>query len=312
MNFAKVCNLWCGHCFYPEVSRRAEQAVGPKDTRFLPRDTMIAVADEMAKWTERSVLRIAADGEPLINPHAVDMVKYAKARGLTVSLTTNGILLTEPVARRLLAAGIDAIDVSVDAASPETYAKVRPSRGGVNFYSVVERNVVELIRQRDATDGPGRTRVIVNMIDQPATHGEVPAFIERWKGYGADVVLIRPFHSTAGQTLQAGVSVAVRGVRRFPCRFPFTRLNIGFDRGGHPVVYYCSHDWLEKTIVGTLGRDGGLRDIWHGSKMREIRRRHVENDYPADSLCGPCPDWYLGWGRSIHGLVAELKGAAGA
>ena len=91
----------------------------------------------------------------------------------------------------MLATGIDVIDVSIDAATPETYAQVRPGRNGFNFYRVVERNVRALIAARDAADPPGRTRVMVNLIDQPLAHADVAQFTRQWSDWGADAVLIR-------------------------------------------------------------------------------------------------------------------------
>lgn len=312
INFAKVCNLWCHHCLYQEVTL-AREAIGPehKEVLYLPPDTMRAVADEVVTWPSRPVIRIAADGEPLIHPQALTMIRHIKSHGLTLSITTNGILLTERMIRDLLDSQIDVVDISIDAATADTFARVRPSRGSVNFYPIVERNVRALIAARN--ERGAATKVMVNLIDQPNAHQDVRPFIDQWSTWGADAVLIRPFHSTSAQTIQPGViTLQHRNTpARFACKFPFTRTNIGFDHDGAPIVYYCSHDWTDKTIVGVLGRDGSLRDIWHGSAMEEIRRRHRENDYPAGSFCATCPDWYLGWGKSHSGLVEELK-ATGA
>jgi organic radical activating enzyme len=120
-----------------------------KEELFLPPATMEAVADELATWSTPAVIRIAADGEPLIHPQALPMIRHIKTRGLTVSITTNGILLTERLIRDLLDSRIDVIDISIDAATADTFAKVRPSRGTVNFYPVVERNVLALIAARN-------------------------------------------------------------------------------------------------------------------------------------------------------------------
>lgn len=313
LNFSKACNLWCNHCYYPDYTLEREKKYGEDHatwpSQFLPPKTMEMVADEMSGWQARSVMRIAADGEPLLHPHAVEMVAYAKGKGVTVALTTNGIALTEKYSTRLLETGIDVIDVSIDAATPETYGKVRGGRRGANFYFSLERNVRGLIGMRDAAAPRYRTQIMVNMIDQPLAHDEVDEFIRKWKELGADAVLVRPFHTTSNNTLQLGAATTVEGIKRFPCKFPFSRLQVGFDGKGAPLVTYCSHDWwASKTLVGVLGRDGTLRDIWHGSQMYEIRRRHLMNDYGPNSFCGPCPDWCVGWGgKTHHGIVSELQ-----
>jgi molybdenum cofactor biosynthesis enzyme MoaA len=304
MNFAKVCNLWCLHCFYPDMATKRERTKS-REIVFLPPETFRRVADELAAWTNGVVLRIASDGEPLLHPEAFEMIAYAKSRGVATSLTTNGIPLSPENIAKLLDAGIDVIDISIDAATAESYAAVRPSRSGKNFYEQVEANVQNLIACRNRREG-SPTKVMVNLIHQPRVRSEVDLFIGKWSAKGADAVLIRPFHTTSTLTVREGTATHAEGIRRFPCKYPFTRLNVGFDPEGHPVVYYCSHDWEEKTVVGVLGVDGNLKTIWQGPRMEEIRRRHRENRYPPDSFCAPCPDWYLGWGKGHHQLVKSL------
>ncbi len=307
MNFAKVCNLWCTHCFYPQMATKREQSANKNNEKYLPVDTFQKVVDEIASWENSVVLRIASDGEPLIHPQCINMVSYAKKNNVIVALTTNGILLSPKTIANLLETQIDVIDISIDAATSTSYGKVRQSRSFFNFYEKVEKNVRNLIELKNKFAPQSKTKIMVNMIDQPMVHEEISLFQKKWSEWGVDAVLIRPFHSTSNLTMQEGIVTTVSGVDRFPCKYPFTRLNVGFDNEGHPIVYYCSHDWEEKTIVGVLGIDGNLQTIWQGTKMNEIRRRHLENDYPSNSFCGSCPDWYLGWGKSHHQLVQTIR-----
>lgn len=64
-------------------------------------------------------------GEPLFHPAIVEMVAQVKALGTQVELITNGTLLSEEMSRRLIAAGLDTLWVSIDGATPESYADVR-------------------------------------------------------------------------------------------------------------------------------------------------------------------------------------------
>jgi len=64
-------------------------------------------------------------GEPLSHPSIVDMVARVKALDATVELITNGTLLTREMSRRLIEAGLDMLWVSLDGATPESYADVR-------------------------------------------------------------------------------------------------------------------------------------------------------------------------------------------
>jgi MoaA/NifB/PqqE/SkfB family radical SAM enzyme len=71
-------------------------------------------------------LRYTGCGEPLLHPRLFEMLEVAvQGAGCQVSLTTNGTLLGEQAVERLLATGVDAVDISLDAFTPETYAKIR-------------------------------------------------------------------------------------------------------------------------------------------------------------------------------------------
>ena len=62
-------------------------------------------------------------GEPLLYPHIVDVVRHCKEIGFTVSLSTNGFLLSADLARGLDDAGLDTLQISVDRMRPAASTK---------------------------------------------------------------------------------------------------------------------------------------------------------------------------------------------
>ena len=64
-------------------------------------------------------------GEPLFHPNIVAMVRRAKELGARVELITNGTLLTRELSKELVKTAIDVIWVSLDGATPESYADIR-------------------------------------------------------------------------------------------------------------------------------------------------------------------------------------------
>lgn len=58
-------------------------------------------------------------GEPLLYLHIFSCIKLAKQNGIETSLVTNGILLTKENAKKLKNAGLDRIQISLDAGNPE-------------------------------------------------------------------------------------------------------------------------------------------------------------------------------------------------
>jgi MoaA/NifB/PqqE/SkfB family radical SAM enzyme len=115
-------------------------------------------------------------GEPLAHPNIVEMVRQAKALGSPVELITNGTLLTEEMSRRLIAAGLDMLWVSLDGATPESYADVRlgdalpevlanlrifrKARRGSDRYRALPRiGIIFVVMKRNVADLPAVLRI---------------------------------------------------------------------------------------------------------------------------------------------------------
>lgn len=65
-------------------------------------------------------------GEPLVHTRTIEWIARVKALGVPkVEMITNATLLDEKRARELINAGLDLLWVSIDGASPESYADVR-------------------------------------------------------------------------------------------------------------------------------------------------------------------------------------------
>lgn len=68
-------------------------------------------------------------GEPLIRKDIVELVRRGSRKGLYISITTNGYLLTKELTRDLKKAGISCINVSLDSVSEEEHDRLRKLPG---------------------------------------------------------------------------------------------------------------------------------------------------------------------------------------
>jgi MoaA/NifB/PqqE/SkfB family radical SAM enzyme len=80
------------------------------------------VDDLYAMGTRR--IDLIGRGEPLSNRHALDMIRYAKARDVQLMIVTNGSRLSEKIAKALVEARVDRVNVSLNAGTPETYPHI--------------------------------------------------------------------------------------------------------------------------------------------------------------------------------------------
>ena len=62
-------------------------------------------------------------GEPLMHPELDKIVTYARKRGMVVGVLTNGYLLTEQRIKRLNAAGLEYLQISIDNVNPDEVSK---------------------------------------------------------------------------------------------------------------------------------------------------------------------------------------------
>lgn len=287
-----VCNARCPFCPQSAIARQADFK-----PMHLDWDIYVKTIDEVARH-EVDLIRFTGDGEPLLHPRIAEMIARAVLAGVgKVNLTTNGSLLRGERMERLLATPPHILDVSLDAASPETYAKYR---AGLDFDTTL-KNVLDFLGRRD----PARTKVIVSMILHPGLEDEARRFESFWLGK-ADHVAIRRLHSNLGAV---DVPQGPLPERRWPCVHLWQRLVVDFR--GH--IRFCPVDWADRSFVGEAAAMS-LKDAWHGKLLGQLRQAHGSGAYANCGVCEKCMDWANTpwdetWVRMVERVMAG--GAAG-
>lgn len=300
VDITEVCNLACIHCPHPEFKQTKLYA-----KRYLSPELNKKMVDEVRDDSngECQYIRYTSNGEPLIHPKGYELIKYAVDNSNTfVCLTTNGTVMNEKKTKQLLDSGIHMIDISIDAFTPETYAKVRVG-GDLNLTSA---NVSRLIKW--VKEGNYKTKVVVSFVEQPENTHEVDAFEEYWNKEGADSVVIRRLHSAAGavDSIAEQMHKDSQDVERYPCLYPWERITL--DPKG--FLAFCPTDWKYKSTFDNF-ESVTIKDAWQGKFMKELRDAHTNNNFSCHGFCGQCPDWkqtrWPNQGRRYADLVEEMR-----
>ena len=136
-----ACNLDCITCF-----RNAwEQPIGRMNE-----ETFQAILTGLRALDPIPDVYFGGIGEPLFHPKTIDWIAEVKQLGVKVELITNGTILTEKKSQQLIDSGLDVIWVSIDGASPETYADVRM---GAELPNII-RNLKRFAKMRPANHFP--------------------------------------------------------------------------------------------------------------------------------------------------------------
>jgi radical SAM protein with 4Fe4S-binding SPASM domain len=110
------CNLRCPEC--PSGLREFTRAIGMLEPTFFKK-TIDSVYKELIYLT------FYFQGEPYLNPHFLEMVKYASDKKIYTSTSTNAHYLTQEMARKTVESKLDRLIISIDGTNQETYQQYR-------------------------------------------------------------------------------------------------------------------------------------------------------------------------------------------
>jgi radical SAM protein with 4Fe4S-binding SPASM domain len=127
-NLTYRCNLACEHCYLDAGGAPLVRSENFADRSELGTDECFKVIDEIAAFAPEC-LTILTGGEPLLRRDILEIVQRAAERGLWVVVGTNGVRITENVARRLSEAGARGLSLSLDALDADRHDAFRKVRG---------------------------------------------------------------------------------------------------------------------------------------------------------------------------------------
>ncbi|MEW5984936.1 MAG: radical SAM/SPASM domain-containing protein [Acidobacteriota bacterium] len=253
-----ICNAKCTFCPRDDMERKQ----GIMEMHLFRK-----VVDECARLGISHV-RLHNYGEAFLDKRLPEKIKYAKQVGIPeVGVITNGSVLGEPVARAVVESGLDAINISLDAAGKQTF---ETTRIGLK-YDKVMANVEGLVRIRREF-GRSRPKLILSFVRQNNS-AEEQAFIDRWSAI-ADKIHVTELHNWAG-TLHSRSEVS------FPCYRQWLTFTVLWDGR----VSLCCADFDGRVTLGDV-RHASIEEIWNGDAYVRVRRAHLESGGP--DICRQC------------------------
>jgi MoaA/NifB/PqqE/SkfB family radical SAM enzyme len=147
------CNHECVFCWdHPPDDREnadTAQRFGLARPGVMRLEQFKGIVDDLYDMGTRRIDLIGR-GEPLLNRSALDMIRYAKGRGMQLMIVTNGSRLFEPIAKGLVDARIDRVNVSLNAGTPETYPHIHVTERPEDYVKV-KKNLRRLSDYKIAT-----------------------------------------------------------------------------------------------------------------------------------------------------------------
>ena len=258
-----ACNLRCPFCATTHNKYRRG---------FMKEETWRKILDEGGR-NGLSSLKFTYRGEPLLHRDLPRMVRYAKDAGvLDVYFNTNGVLLTDPVIRDLIDAGLDRISVSFEGYEKEVYERYRV---GSEFGKVVGN----ITRLREIKEELGVEKPLVRMqtVLVPELQGKEKEYAAFWSPR-VDEVAYLDMKDEEGNPDHCGI------IDPWACPQLFQRMTITWEG----TLLPCVHDIYEWMAFGNI-RDMSIREVWQSGNEREYRELHRTGNAHLIRSCDRCP-----------------------
>ena len=211
-----------------------------------------SIINECIKERVYSV-KLSWRGEPLLNPNIVEMVKYAKDKGIKdVAFLTNGERLNPDLTIELIKAGLDWISISIDGLG-ETYERIRYPE---TFKGIVKK--VKFIKEYRDIKGLKKPLIRVQTI---------------WSAIKENPEEFRNFWFPIADRINF-IADEIRSKEEkdfvhdpsYICQSSWQRMCIMWDGR----VAQCHSDYLERNILGNVNEQS-LYEIWHGEAFNNVR-----------------------------------------
>lgn len=282
LELTNTCNLSCPHCRHHALDKKeAGQYHDYYRTPIQMSDDQVErIFDEVAAWKPSVTLNVA--NEPLLATAFRTAAAKVKALGLAGTFNTNGLLITEELARFLVDIEFDSVNVSVDALTPETLKK---ARGFTRLDRLVEK--VELLaRVRGERRLP---RIGVTFVETSYNYHELPGFLEFWKSR-VDVVRVTGYIQDMRPDVERINPNLSRNdlPERIPCQQLFRDIVIRANGDVTPCVITSEQP---DVTLGNIFRDGGVLAVWNSPAFQALRDRHNAGCWNDIDFCENCDYW---------------------
>ena len=167
------CNLRCRMCHYWRNVRE----------RALDTSRWKTVLDELVAASCRKIH--VSGGEPFLRRDLLDILEHGAAAGLKVNLTTNGTLLDKEQARRMGRGGINAVSVSVDAATAGKHDTIRGREGSF-------KQSLRALRWLKRFQRRGKPKLRINVVLMRDNYKTLPDLLRLAGELGVDDVVPMP------------------------------------------------------------------------------------------------------------------------
>ena len=227
--------------------------------------------------------------EPLLDQNLEKYIKFASDHGfLDIMMNTNATVLTKSRSRSMLKSGITRLRFSLDAASKETYEKVRV---GGNYETTIN-NIENFLKIRK--DENYQLPIVgVNFCKTSYNEHEEEKFVETWIDK-VDFIVIQEFQppeleNSYAEFLPSTSKYREKILSEFHCQQPWQRVVIT-NKG---EICPCCAFFRTELSLGNIN-NSSIYEIWNSNEAKKLRQIHKDGNFQENEWCKRCVNGICG------------------
>lgn len=260
--YTSHCNLKCKMCYHAVNSKKR-----------VVNNISLEKIEELARQCKElkiPSIEIGSGAECTLHPNIKELLKILKtANAMDYILITNGTLLNEELMNLIIDLQIERFQISIDAATAETYKKIR---GG--DYNKLESNINKFIELKNKR-GSKLPILRLSFVKQKENIHEINDFLDKWK-HKADIVDFQDYitHDNVDNLQDIDVNY-------FICPHPFH--SMGMLNNGDLVP--CCTFFAKHLVLGNI-KDMTIEEAWNCDKMKALRESFFNGK--VNKVCKNC------------------------
>ncbi len=285
-----ACNLRCPEC--PSGLRTFTRPTGNLKEDFFRR-----IIEEL--HLDLLYLIFYFQGEPYINPKFLEMVSYARSKGIYTITSTNGHFLDDDNARKTIESGLDRLIISVDGTTQEVYENYR-KEGKLETVLEGARNVVKWKRELNSET----PHIIFQFLVVRPNEHQIPEIYRLAEEIGVDEVKLKTaqvYDYKSGNDL-----IPTLGKYSRYRQLPDGTWSVKNELLNHcwKLWHACVISWdgmvvpccFDKDAIHRLGdlKKESFREIWRGVAYQNFRNQLTKGRNQID-ICTNCTEGCKVW-----------------
>ncbi len=284
------CNLRCPEC--PSGLRSFSRPTG------MLQQTMFNKTIDQLKDT-LTYLTFYFQGEPFLNPHFLEMVKYASLQGIYTATSTNAHFLKDEVARQTIESGLDRLIISIDGASQDTYESYRV---GGELSKVIDgtKNIIAWKKKlKSATP-----HVIFQFLVVRANEHQIPEVYKLADELGVNQVALKTAQIYDYKNGSDLIPIQEKYSRYRKLSNGSYEIKNDFDNHCWKMWHSCVITWDGKVVPCCFDKDAhfvlgnlnekSFEEIWFGEKYSQFRASLLRSRSEIE-ICKNCTEGTKVW-----------------